>query len=54
MVKDPGKITKLQGGGGHKEAASQSGKRTPLAQDHKTPDHKKGETTHKPAPKKEK
>lgn len=52
MVKDPGKIIKMQGGR-HKEAASQSEKKTPLVQDHKKPDHKK-ETTHQPTPKKEK
>ena len=51
MVKDPGKITKLQGG---KDQASQiNEERKPTTHDHKTSDHKKQETP-KPAPKKEK
>jgi hypothetical protein len=52
MVKDPGKITKLQGG--VDKATRQSGtNKTPLAEDHKPKDHPKAEPP-KSAPKKEK
>jgi hypothetical protein len=55
MVKDPGKITKLESGSADKEQASQIKKAPPLAQDQKTQDRsaKKPPATSKPAPKKE-
>jgi hypothetical protein len=41
MVKEPGKVTKLQHGATHKETASSKvAKKAPLAQDRKTPAQK--------------
>ena len=55
MVKDPGKVIKLQGGvSTRKEAGSQAGRKIPLAQDRKTSDHKGTSGPPKSAPKKEK
>jgi hypothetical protein len=53
MVKDPGKITKLQGGADKDARQSEQNKKSSLTEDHKHPEHRKEETP-KPAPKKEK
>jgi hypothetical protein len=56
MVKDPGKVIKMHGGGGSRkvEASHTAAKKIPMAQDHKTSDHRGSSGPPKSPPKKEK